>query len=125
MGRFLEVQPGNVRELANAIERAIIMATREEIQVEDLAVDIQTMAPEPTADLAGAHAAEPDPSWLDRPWSQVRTQVLEEAELRYLRGLLEATHGRIGETASPTHSSRPCFVCSGRWSPQPARREDR
>jgi DNA-binding NtrC family response regulator len=92
--------PGNVRELANAIERAVIMSMGEEIQAEDLAVDIQTAAPRVTADFAKADTSEPDPSWLKRPWSDVRRQVLEEEELRYLRGMLEATHGAIGEAAS-------------------------
>jgi DNA-binding NtrC family response regulator len=92
--------PGNVRELANAIERAIIMAAGEEIQVEDLAVDIQSMTPDPTADLARARGIGPESSWAGRPWNEVRRLVLEEAELRYLRGLLEMTNGRIGATAS-------------------------
>ncbi len=92
--------PGNVRELANAIERAVIMARGEEIQVEDLAVDIQAMAPEMTTDPALAHGPiRPDASWPMRPWAEVRRQVLEEAEIRYLRALLEATRGRVGETA--------------------------
>lgn len=92
--------PGNVRELANAIERACIMARREEIQVEDLAVDIQTMLPDANADLERAARQEADPLWLRRPWSVVRKQVIEETELRYLRGLLADTQGRIAETAT-------------------------
>lgn len=92
--------PGNVRELANAVERAIIMASGDEIQLEDLAVDIQTLAPEPAGDLEVAARQDAHPEWLDRPWAQVRRQMLEETELRYLRGLLADTGGRIGETAS-------------------------
>ena len=41
----------------------------------------------------------PDASWTTRPWAEVRRQVLEEAEIRYLRALLETTSGRVGETA--------------------------
>ena len=92
--------PGNVRELANAIERAVIMGTDAEIRVEDLAVDIQTMSPEPTGDLQRAARVEVDPSWKMRRWADVRKQVIEEAELCYLRELLEHTRGRIGETAT-------------------------
>jgi DNA-binding NtrC family response regulator len=91
--------PGNVRELGNAIERAFIMARAEEIQVEDLAVDIQTMAPDSNADLEHAGRLDADPRWLRRPWSAVRKQVVEETELRYLRALLADTKGRIAETA--------------------------
>ena len=32
-------------------------------------------------------------------WRQVREHVLAEAERAYLEGLLEATHGQVGETA--------------------------
>lgn len=94
--------PGNVRELANAIERAVIMGSSAEIQVEDLAVDIQMMGPA-TRSLDTARTTgpiEPDASWTERPWADVRRSVLEEVEIRYLRGLLEATRGRIGETAT-------------------------
>lgn len=92
--------PGNVRELANAIERAVIMALDEEIAVEDLPLEMQTLAPEPVGGRArDVYASEPDPAWLDRPWAEVRRQVLEESELRYLRGLLEETQGRVGDTA--------------------------
>jgi DNA-binding NtrC family response regulator len=82
------------------MERAVIMGTGDTIQVEDLAVDIQTMSPDATGDLHAASEVEPDPRWLDHSWVEVRKQVLEEAELRYLRGLLEATRGRVGDTAS-------------------------
>jgi DNA-binding NtrC family response regulator len=92
--------PGNVRELANAIERAVIMAVGEEIQVEDLAVDIQSVAPDPRGNLGRAAKLEPDPDWLHRPWAEVRRQMIEETEFRYLRGLLEDTRGRISETAA-------------------------
>jgi len=92
--------PGNVRELANAIERAVILARGEEIEVEDLAVDIQSMVPETRTDPALSHGPiRPDPSWVTRSWAEVRRQVLEEVEIRYLRALLESTGGRIGETA--------------------------
>ncbi len=92
--------PGNVRELANAIERAIIMSSGPEIQVEDLAVDIQTLAPEASGDLVRAAQKAIDPDWLEHSWAQIRKRVLEEAELRYLRGLLQDAEGRIGETAT-------------------------
>ena len=92
--------PGNVRELANAIERAVIMASEEEIHVEDLAVDIQSMAPARMADLSDEHGPiETLSSWAERAWSDVRREVIEQAEIRYLRQLLETTGGRIGETA--------------------------
>ncbi len=37
--------------------------------------------------------------WVEKPWRQVRREILEDAERRYLAALLEATRGRIGEAA--------------------------
>lgn len=91
--------PGNLRELINAIERAVIMTVSEEIQVEDLPLTIQEFAPLKMKPIPAALVASPDDTWLDQTWSQVRRQILEEAELRYLAGILRMTHGRIGETA--------------------------
>ena len=36
---------------------------------------------------------------IDRPWREVRRQLLEEAERRYLIEILKATRGRIGDAA--------------------------
>jgi DNA-binding NtrC family response regulator len=91
--------PGNLRELINAIERAVIMASAEEIQVEDLPLEVQEVAPSVSKNLEPEKLDDPEPDWLGRPWSEVRRQVLEETELRYLTGVLEATRGRVGEAA--------------------------
>jgi DNA-binding NtrC family response regulator len=91
--------PGNIRELSNALERAVIMATRAEIQVEDLPVAIQEYAPPLLAPHESTGLPEANDEWLLRPWAEVRRKVLEETELRYLRGLLKRTRGRVGEAA--------------------------
>jgi len=91
--------PGNVRELANAVERAVIMAVGAEIELEDLPTDLQELGPERPSSIDAHATAEPDPAWLDRTWTEVRRSVIEEAEMRYLRGLLAASQGRVGETA--------------------------
>ena len=91
--------PGNLRELINAIERAVIMTSGQQIRVEDLPLEVQEVAPPICQDLEPAKVDDPDPAWLDRAWSEVRRRVLEETELRYLTGILRETQGRIGETA--------------------------
>jgi DNA-binding NtrC family response regulator len=91
--------PGNLRELINAIERAVIMASAEEIQIEDLPLEVQEIAPSVSENLEPEKLDDPEPAWLDRPWSEVRRQVLEETEFRYLTGVLGATRGRVGEAA--------------------------
>jgi len=37
--------------------------------------------------------------WVERPWREVRREVIEHAERRYLEAVLTATRGRIGEAA--------------------------
>jgi DNA-binding NtrC family response regulator len=91
--------PGNIRELSNAIERAVIMATGAEIQVEDLPVAIQEFAPTLLAPHEASGLPEAEAEWLRLPWAGVRRKVLEETELRYLKGLLTRTGGRVGEAA--------------------------
>jgi len=92
--------PGNIRELANAIERAVILAVGEQIALEDLPLDIQTTAAAPADALAEPDVSLAHADWLDRTWGDVRRQVLETAEQSYLVALIAATRGRVGETAA-------------------------
>lgn len=91
--------PGNIRELANAIERAVIMAVGSEIEVKDLAVDLQEIAPALARGPSLRALEKADPAWLQSTWSDVRRQVLEATEIRYLSSLLADANGRVGETA--------------------------
>jgi len=91
--------PGNLREFINSIERAVIMTVEDEIRVDDLPLRVQEFAPLEAPLLPVAEIAAADDGWLDESWSHVRRRVLDEAEVRYLTGLLNATGGRIGETA--------------------------
>ncbi len=70
--------PGNIRELENAIEHAIVMSEGEEIQVEDLPLVVQN-----------ARLAAGDGAGLPRP--DLRSLTLEEIEKRALWEALEAT----------------------------------
>jgi DNA-binding NtrC family response regulator len=95
--------PGNVRELMNVIERAVLLCKGTRIDLVDLPEAI--VAPhERVGDLlagpvvAGDAARLPD-AWLERPWHEVRCDVLARVERAYLAGLLEETNGRVGETA--------------------------
>jgi transcriptional regulator with GAF, ATPase, and Fis domain len=95
--------PGNVRELINAIERAVLMTGGPRISLVDLPDSIRRFAPGPQApDGDGGlvvFGTQGDESWSDRPWREVRRQVLEEAERRYLAEVLALSAGRIGEAA--------------------------
>jgi DNA-binding NtrC family response regulator len=72
--------PGNVREVQNAIERAVALATGSRVDVEDLPEELRTAMPRPTP--AG------------------RTRPLEDIEREYILAALEATGGNRTRAAS-------------------------
>ncbi|HUW55008.1 MAG TPA: sigma-54 dependent transcriptional regulator [Planctomycetota bacterium] len=95
--------PGNVRELINVIERAMLLCEGEEITLRDLPVSISGVGQGGVPGLVlhpGVETSDAIPQdWLEMPLSEVRRQVVDRFERAYLAGLLEATGGRIGETA--------------------------
>ncbi len=92
--------PGNVRELKNAIEHAVIMCNQGEIQAGDLPRSFTAPSPggAPTSAPAGSLAADPG-----RPPSQAAGVTLAEAreqwlaplETRYLTDLLAECDGNV------------------------------
>jgi len=76
--------PGNVRELENAIERAVAFARGEEIEAGDLPERIRRHG------AAGVQAGE---AVLERLGAGTRTLPLRELELRYVRHVLEQVGG--------------------------------
>jgi DNA-binding NtrC family response regulator len=93
--------PGNVRELINVIERAVLLCRGTEITCADLPAPLVAQQPDSDPEQAlGPLAGGPAPDhWLDRPLKEVRREAIEAVESVYLRGLLERTDGRVGETA--------------------------
>jgi DNA-binding NtrC family response regulator len=85
--------PGNIRELANVIERAVIMGTREEIQPSDLPSAVQ----ECSSDREALTPLSTD--WAQLPWRTVRRQVLDQTERRYLVEILRDSEGKIRNAA--------------------------
>jgi transcriptional regulator with GAF, ATPase, and Fis domain len=82
--------PGNVRELQNAIERALILSRGEPLRFPYLALlSAERPAPQPTEEAA--------------PATPMPMPTYDEAVRRYLRRVLEATHGRI---AGPRGAAR-------------------
>jgi len=79
--------PGNVRELKNLVEHAVIMSESEEIQPADLAGSLRKHASTPT----------PAPAKAKNPKSlrAMRESWLEPLERAYLTELLEACSGNV------------------------------
>jgi DNA-binding NtrC family response regulator len=106
--------PGNIRELVNVVERAVLLCDGEEITPADFPEGITAAVlpapPEPELVAAAATAApsqrEGGPAealeagWLERPLGEARVPGVARLERAYLSGLLRQTGGRIGETAA-------------------------
>ena len=97
--------PGNVRELVNAMERAFLLGTTDEIQLEDLPVRILAAVKGTdrvsAAGLCGIEPVAPLPgNLLAKPLSEARKEIVAAFETRYIGALLGATGGRIRDTAT-------------------------
>jgi transcriptional regulator with GAF, ATPase, and Fis domain len=78
--------PGNVRELKNLLEHAVIMCEREEIQASDLAGSLRRPVDEPRKPPAGGD---------NQTLRAMRESWLEPLERAYLTELLEACGGNV------------------------------
>lgn len=91
--------PGNVAELRSVVERAVLLGSGHEIQLDDLPHPIRSRpdhgleVPALVADLVRGR------DWLNGPLSVARQAAIEEVERAYLREALRATRGRIAKTA--------------------------
>jgi DNA-binding NtrC family response regulator len=93
--------PGNVRELKNSIEHAVIMSRGETIGVDDLPKAMRT----PTSAAAAPQpASAPSPS--KRTLAQWRELWLAPQEKRYLTELLDAHGGRMDAAAKEAGINR-------------------
>ena len=95
--------PGNVRELQNAIERGVVLANRDELDLEHIFMH--------TGQFLGNHhrsGAESDkPSLEDRCFGLSLSEARGVFEKEYLSFLLKETHGNISEVARRAGRYRP------------------
>jgi len=95
--------PGNIRELANVLERAMLLSRGDTITVDDLTHCVRSACMVPLLGSASspvnADALVLPEGWTDQPWRVTRDRIVAEVERRYLSALLTDTHGRIAEAA--------------------------
>ena len=83
---------GNVRELENCIERAVVMAPGPQIEVDDLPLEIRQST---------RGGGEVDVfNLVQLPWEEARTLASRAFERRYLSSLLERNHGDVKKAAA-------------------------
>jgi DNA-binding NtrC family response regulator len=80
--------PGNVRELQHAMERAVTLASGDEIAIEDLPENLGTS---PRLGVRTQH--------FDFPFKEAKENVIEEFERAYVQNLLQSHGGNISKAA--------------------------
>ena len=99
--------PGNVREVENIIERAVVLAEGDLIQLDDLelgyARNLESQAL-PAENIAPANLDE-----LKEAKRQIREKALEDVEKAFVISALERNHGNITRAAEETGMLRPNF----------------
>jgi two-component system response regulator HydG len=93
---------GNVRELENCLERAVVLTQRESIDVDDLPAHFK--------DVRKSNVAEADVFSLTHlPFAQAQALAVGAFERRYLATLLEKTSGNITAAALAAGMDRSNF----------------
>ncbi len=91
--------PGNVRQLRSAVERACVVAMRDEIEFEDLPPEL----------VAWAREVKAERSISELTWAEALERGRHEAGRRYLEGVLRRYHGQVTEAAEHAGVERESF----------------
>jgi two-component system, NtrC family, response regulator AtoC len=90
--------PGNIRELMNVIERAILLCKTDTISLDDLPNVLYRQPPIPFSLAPASNLPDPE-SWDGMTLPRVREAMVAWVEKHYLEMVLKKTRGRIGEAA--------------------------
>ncbi|MBF0196252.1 MAG: sigma-54-dependent Fis family transcriptional regulator [Planctomycetes bacterium] len=96
--------PGNIRELINAIERAMLLCVNETINTDDLALKSDHVMNKISEDPQILSSTEPPNSDLPDQWEHIsyhelKTQLLADFDVRYFTSILDSCRGRVGAAA--------------------------
>ncbi|MDA1164604.1 MAG: sigma 54-interacting transcriptional regulator, partial [Planctomycetota bacterium] len=91
--------PGNIRELINVIERAVLLCEGSTITLRDLPFELVHSVSEVTGDSLTGIDLQLSEAWLERPWKPVRSATMAQAELTYLHEHLVDARGDLSEVA--------------------------
>ncbi len=81
---------GNIRELEHVLERAVILASGEAVQPEDLPPQIRP---------AEHNFQAPQTFLLSLPFKEAKDQLIEDFERRYIEDVLQKYHGNVSRAA--------------------------
>lgn len=89
--------PGNVRELINVMERAVLFARGPELTLDTLPASI--VGGDSSGGRGALGALGLDEGALERPLPEVRDELVDRLERKYLSHILDRYEGRVGEVA--------------------------
>jgi len=91
--------PGNIRELINVVERAVLLCEGSTITLRDLPFELVHSASDVPGDSLIGIDLQLSEEWLERPWKPVRSATMAQAELTYLHEHLVEARGDLSEVA--------------------------
>lgn len=91
--------PGNLRELENLLERAVLLCGGRMIDLADLPADVGGGWPRPALPRATNGSNGSLSVRTDRSWTRARSEAVGAFEREYLSALLAECGGRVGEAA--------------------------
>lgn len=89
--------PGNIRELMNVIERAVLLCTTDKISSRDLPQSFSVEFPSVLSSDKSCLILGKD--WENKSLAQIKNEMIERLEKEYLQKVLTKTKGRIGNAA--------------------------
>ena len=96
--------PGNIRELRNVIERAVMLCAGERLSSKELASLLPTVG----GDSAGLPSLAGE-EYLHLPYSEAKQKVLEAFTIRYIKSKLAAHGGNVTRAAQDSGVPRQHF----------------